>query len=333
MRKRITSLLLSMVMVSGLLFTAMPVHASEEGVKPDMCEHNFSLAEASERAVMTPGTCVNKAVFYYTCEKCGAIESDGNHTFEGEINPENHNPSDIWESDYSGHWHECEDCKEKLDSAVHIPDHEGHATEDYAITCKVCGWVMEEQIKQIHMEFPYKLVVKKTGEADPTKETFKFVIEEFGAPVDYKIISDAIETNGEKTYNGTFAFTINSNLLGNISEGFVLRQIKGNAGGWTYDETSYYVIPNNNENGVEDWTFYKLDKDGYFNEENEVREAVFTNSYNAKKAVAPVQKNTPDDKMKSPKTGNDSLMVIWTTMILAAALAFMGFTTVSRRRK
>lgn len=48
------------------------------------------------------------------------------------------------------------------------------------------------------MEFPYKLVVKKTGEADPTKETFKFVIEEFGAPVDYKIISDAIETNGER---------------------------------------------------------------------------------------------------------------------------------------
>ena len=88
--------------------------------------------------------------------------------------------------------------KEKLDFAVHIPDDEGHATEDYAITCKVCGWVMEEQIKQIHMEFPYKLVVKKTGEADPTKETFKFVIEEFGAPVDYKIISDAIETNGER---------------------------------------------------------------------------------------------------------------------------------------
>ena len=53
----------------------------------------------------------------------------------------------------------------------------------------------------------------------------------------------------------------------------------------------------------------------------------------AKKAVAPVQKNTPDDKMKSPKTGNDSLMVIWTTMILAAALAFMGLTTVSHRRK
>ena len=192
---------------------------------------------------------------------------------------------------------------------------------------------MEEQIKQIHMEFPYKLVVKKTGEADPTKETFKFVIEDFGAPVEYKIISDAIETNGEKTYNGTFAFTINSNLLGNISEGFVLRQIKGNAGGWTYDETSYYVIPYINENGVEDWAFYKLDKDGYINEENEVREAVFTNSYNAKKAVTPVQKKAPDDKMKSPKTGNDSLMVIWTTMILAAALAFMGFTTVSRRRK
>lgn len=69
------------------------------------------------------------------------------------------------------------------------------------------------------------------------------------------------------------------------------------------------------------------------NEEDEVREAVFTNSYNAKKAVTPVQKNDQDNKMKSPKTGNDSLVIIWTTMILAAALAFMGFTTVSSRRK
>ena len=112
MRKRITSLLLSMVMVSGLLFTAVPVHASEEGVEPDTCEHDFSLAEASERAVMTPGTCVNKAVFYYTCEKCKAVESNGNHTFEGEKNPEKHNLSDVWESDYSGHWHECKDCNE-----------------------------------------------------------------------------------------------------------------------------------------------------------------------------------------------------------------------------
>ena len=47
MRKRITSLLLSMVMISGLLFTAVPVHASEDGVEPDICEHKFSLAEAS----------------------------------------------------------------------------------------------------------------------------------------------------------------------------------------------------------------------------------------------------------------------------------------------
>lgn len=83
MRKRITSLLLSMVMVSGLLFTAVPVHASEEGVEPDQCEHDFSLAKASDEAVMIPGTCDNEAVFYYTCGKCGAIECDENHTFKG----------------------------------------------------------------------------------------------------------------------------------------------------------------------------------------------------------------------------------------------------------
>ena len=42
----------------------------------------------------------------------------------------------------------------------------------------------------------------------------------------------------------------------------MLRQIKGNAGGWTYDETSYYVRPYIKENVVVDWAFYKLDKDG-----------------------------------------------------------------------
>ena len=186
------------------------------------------------------------------------------------------------------------------------------------------------------MEFPYKLVVKKTGEADPTKETFKFVIEEFGAPVDYKIISDAIETNGEKTYSGTFSFTINSNLLGNISEGFVLRQIKGNASGWSYDETSYYVIRDINENGVEDWAFYKLDKDGkdgFINEEDKVREAVFTNSYNAKKAVTPVQKKAPDDKMKSPKTGNGSMIGLWFALLFVSGAAMTGTVMYSRKRK
>lgn len=88
-----------------------------EGAEMGDFYFNPGEAEASEGEVMTPGTCVNEAVFYYTCEKCGAIESDRNHIFKGEINPENHNPSDIWESDYSGHWHECKDCKEKLDFA------------------------------------------------------------------------------------------------------------------------------------------------------------------------------------------------------------------------
>ena len=85
----------------------------------------------------------------------------------------------------------------------------------------------------VSIELPYRLTVKKTGEMDPGMETFKFSIGDFGAQSEYTVVKDTIETYGEMTYNGTYTFTIDRSLCGNLSEGFVFRQVKGDAEGWT----------------------------------------------------------------------------------------------------
>ena len=64
-----------------------------------------------------------------------------------------HNPASGWTNDASGHWHACQTagCTEKCGFAAHTPDHEGHATEEYAIKCTVCGYVIEAQLGHTHV--------------------------------------------------------------------------------------------------------------------------------------------------------------------------------------
>ena len=84
-------------------------------------------------------TCQHKAV----CDVCnveyGALAS--------------HNPASGWTSDASGHWHACQTagCTEKCGFATHTPDHEGHATEEYAIKCTECDYVIEAQLGHTHV--------------------------------------------------------------------------------------------------------------------------------------------------------------------------------------
>ncbi len=84
-------------------------------------------------------TCQHKAV----CDVCnveyGALAA--------------HNPASGWTSDASGHWHACQTagCTEKCDFATHTPDHTGHATEEYAIKCTECGYVIEAQLGHTHV--------------------------------------------------------------------------------------------------------------------------------------------------------------------------------------
>lgn len=190
----------------------------------------------------------------------------------------------------------------------------------------------------IKIEVPFKLTVKKTGEMDPGKETFKFAIERFGATTEYVLVQDTVETEGEKTYEGKFIFTIKENQAGNLSEGFVIRQVKGNAEGWTYDETKFYAIPMfaDTYTNVAGWSFLKYDENAELDYNNPIEEIGFTNSYSAKKPVVPsepTEPTKPGTSDKNPQTGDTSNLALWIALLLVSGSAAIGTTVVSRKKK
>lgn len=241
----------------------------------------------------------------------------------------------------TGHAHKCQ-YHDAYDAVQpHTPDHEGGATYDYAVMCTDCGRVLEPQRVHgsIRIEVPFKLTVKKTGEMDPGQETFKFAIDRFGAPVTYTLVQDTVETNGEKTYEGKFIFTISDDQAGNLSEGFVIRQVKGNAEGWTYDETMFYAIPMfvDSYDSVRGWVFLKFDENGELEYNDPMEEIGFTNSFNAKMPVTPPAPQEPDtppapQKPESPKTGDGSTLGLSIALVIVSGAALMGTALYSRRK-
>lgn len=241
----------------------------------------------------------------------------------------------------AGHAHKCQYHDAYDEVKPHTPDHEGGATYDYAVKCTECGRVLEPQRVHgsIRVEVPFKLTVKKTGEMAPGQETFKFAIEKFGAPTTYTVVQDTVETNGEKTYEGKFIFTIRDDLAGNLSEGFVIHQVKGNAAGWTYDETMFYAIPVfvDSYESVGGWSFRKFDENGELEHNNPMEEIGFTNSYSAKKPDTPPAPQKPDtppapQKPESPKTGDGSTLGLSIALVIVSGAALMGTALYSRRK-
>ena len=263
---------------------------------------------------------------YWTCDECHKLFDMNGNPIDAipyrELNDDHDfNVGEWGYKEADGHAHVCSRNAEHHDTVQpHTPDHE-EATYDHGITCTECGYVIAPQLEanDIRIEVPFKLTVKKTGEMDPGKETFKFVVERFGAPVEYVLVQDTVETNGEKTYEGKFIFTIAANQAGNLSEGFVIRQVKGNAKGWTYDETKFYVIPMfaDTYTSVASWKFLKLDEKDEPDYNNPIEEIVFTNSYNAKK----------------PETGDSNMTRLWIVLLLVSAASLTVATLYFRKKR
>lgn len=263
---------------------------------------------------------------YLTCDECHKLFDMNGNPIDAipyrELNDDHDfNVGEWGYKEADGHAHVCSRNAEHHDTVQpHTPDHE-EATYDHGITCTECGYVIAPQLEanDIRIEVPFKLTVKKTGEMDPGKETFKFVVERFGAPVEYVLVQDTVETEGEKTYEGKFIFTIAANQAGNLSEGFVIRQVKGNAKGWTYDETKFYVIPMfaDTYTSVASWKFLKLDEKEEPDYNNPIEEIVFTNSYNAKK----------------PETGDSNMTRLWIVLLLVSAASLTVATLYFRKKR
>lgn len=324
-------------------------HATEEyAIKCTVCNyvieaqlghtHNFNQQNTDSKFKATDATCTKPATYYYSCI-CG---EKGTGTFEYG-SAFDHTEGTAWEKDDNYHWHICTvaGCGVVIESskAAHTPDKTGGATYDYPILCSECGYVMEAKLEDsdIRIEVPFKLTVAKTGEKDPSAETFKFALSDFGAPVEIKIVTETVATDGAKTYEGSFVFTVKKSELGNLSEGFVLSQVKGDAEGWTYDETAYRVVPaSGDEESIGTFRFFKVDaEDG----DNGSETVMFTNSYNAK-ADAPKPDGTtkPDDTSKkdtetSPKTGDNSMLTLWVALLFVSGAALTGTTLYSRKKR
>lgn len=284
------------------------------------CVHSFSVVDAKD------STCTDRGWdSYIKCIICDKI-------FDMSDNPiaeipyralnDNHDfdTSEWGYKEADGHAHVCRRNAAHHDEIQpHIPDHEGGATYDYAVKCTACGYVIEPQLVEgkINVEVPFKVTVKKTGEMDPGKEVCKFVVENFGAPTEYVLVQDTVETEGEKTYEGKLIFTIDKYDAGNLSEGFVIRQVKGDAKGWTYDETKFYAIPIfvDSYTNVGGWTFCSIDENDELDYNNPLDGIGFTNSYNAEKPV------TPD---APPKTGGSSKTILWIGLVTIAGAVLVG---------
>ena len=84
-------------------------------------------------------TCQKQAV----CDVCGvSYGTVASHDFDTTLS-----------KDATGHWYACQTtgCTEKDGFAQHTPDHDGHATEDYAIKCTVCQYEIEAQLGHTHV--------------------------------------------------------------------------------------------------------------------------------------------------------------------------------------
>ena len=291
--------------------------------------------EAHRRSVAAD--CRESDTYWYTCA------NDANHSakddpaaadkfYNGEQGAHAYGTEWIDRGE-AGHAHKCQ-YHDAYDAVQpHTPDHEGGATYEYAMKCTDCGRVLEPQRERgsIRVEVPFKLTVKKTGEMDPGKETFKFVVERFGAPVEYVLVQDTVETEGEKTYEGKFIFTISEDQAGNLSEGFVIRQVKGNAEGWTYDETKFYAIPLfvDSYESVRGWSFLKFDQNDEPEYNNPIEEIGFTNSYNAKKPETPPAPQKPEP----PKTGDSSMTGLWIALLFVSGASLTGTALYSRKKR
>ena len=140
-----------------------------------------SLVKTDEKAP----TCTddgNRA--YWTCTECGNIFSDDaglNQTTHADVtvSATNHNWSNDWSSDGTGHWHDCVNANcpitennQKVGYAAHTPG--ADATETTPQTCDVCGYELAPALGHIHANhLTFIAEVPETCTADGVKAHYE----------------------------------------------------------------------------------------------------------------------------------------------------------------
>ena len=115
--------------------------------------HSFTekIEDASHYVADTGTNCQSVKQYYYDCAYCDQI---GTTTWDSTTYGA-HTEGTEWKFDENKHWHICtvEGCGVVIESSkeAHTPDHPGHATEEYAIKCTKCDYVIEAQLGHTHV--------------------------------------------------------------------------------------------------------------------------------------------------------------------------------------
>ena len=306
-------------------------------------------------------TCQHKAV----CDVC--------HVEYGALAA--HNPASGWTSDASGHWHACRTagCTEKCDFATHTPDHTGHATEEYAIKCTKCGYVIEAQLNHVHV-FDKEVVDEQYKATDATclkpatfykscacgekgTETF-----ENGRVIDH---TEGTEWKSDKDNHWHTCTVAGCGVVIETSKaahtpdrasatetdavkcsvcGYVITPALGHT--HAVDTTKYESDETNHWNtcsgcrekqNVSAHEFeWKIDKEATATEKGSKHEECKVCGYK-KVAVEIPATGTPTDPTpenpNSPQTGDNSMIGLWIALLFVSGAGVAGTTLYSRKRK
>ena len=276
-----------------------------------------SKAEHKSEKAENKAACEKQAV----CDVCGVGYGEIPQHNYGTEKPEQ--PAEIGKTGLKAHY-QCSECEKyfvDVDHDTHVEKKEV-AYEDLIIPALFDN--------ELTFEIPFSVVVKKTGDLDPAKETFTFKMFDLGyADTIYTVEGLTVETNGVNTYTGKLVIKVKESQFGNLAEGFKFAQVKGSADGWTYDETVYYIAPQISDNGVTSFVIFPGD-DGWGN--TTLEKVEFTNSYNKAQEPSQPGDNEDDEPSDNPQTGDNSMMWLWVALLFVSGCGVVVTTVLGKKR-
>lgn len=117
----------------GELFDTEKKHTDLQQLKEEKTEHNYS-----DLTKEVPATCETDGTkAHYTCKSCGTLFDTNKEIIEnGDLTiPRPGHKYGQWKTDETGHWQECERCKEKLNYGEHRA---ADTSCEHKSVCEVC---------------------------------------------------------------------------------------------------------------------------------------------------------------------------------------------------
>lgn len=192
-------------------------------------------------------------------------------------------------------------------------------------------------------EIPFTKTVTLGGNTAPGETEFELEIFKIrNSNVDCKNVpyTAAVTTNGAGSYKGTLIISGTAEQIRDIvSEGFFVREVKGNLSGWTYSDAVWFVTPKYQvQSGVPPMEIYPAEmKKGDDGEDHfrkvegadTVDKMTFENIYTY--STTPIRRekpNTPEPAITAPKTFDAGVALYG----VSALLSLTGAALVIKRK-